>query len=558
MAFDASVVKCFVNEAKEILINAKIDKIHQPQKDEIIISLRTLKGNTKLHISANPNFPRIYLTNNKFDNPEVAPMFCMLLRKHLLSYKIISVSQYDFERIIIFELQGYDELADLTTKKLIIELMGKYSNIILIDSENKVIDSIKRIDISTSTVRQILPMLTYTFPQKQDKLNPLESDLNHISINPDNPENDILSKIYGIGKITAREICYIAEKTNYNNALTSVFDDIRKNNFKPCVIYNSDSSPLDFSATEIKQYEGKLNVIYTETISEAIEKYYFEKATKQKLNNFSYQLEKLLSNNIDRCNKKLKIFRQQLLDSANRENFKQYGELITANIYQIKEGVSEVKVLNYFDKNYPEITIKLSPELSPSQNAQKYFQKYNKAKTTEAQSEIQIKITEKELNYLESVADALTRAETIQEILEIKEEFTTEGYITATDNKKKKKQKSEAFKPKEFEIDGYRVYVGKNNRQNDYLTLKIARSHDMWLHTKNIPGSHVIIVKKQDEEIPDKIIIEAAKLAAANSKAKSGAKTPVDFTEVKNVKKPSGAKPGMVIYDYYNTTYVTF
>lgn len=558
MAFDASVVKCFVKEAQDTLINAKIDKIHQPQKDEIIFSLRTKNGNSKLHISANPNFPRIYQTKNKFDNPEVAPMFCMLLRKHLTSYKIISVTQYDFERIIIFEFQGYDELSDLTTKKLIVELMGKYSNIILLDASNKIIDCIKRIDISTSTVRQVLPLLTYIFPQKQEKINPLEYNFENIEINPDNPEADIMSKIYGISKITAREICYLADNTNYNYAFKKVFKDIISENFTPCVIYNTDSTPLDFSSTDIKQYEGNLKIVYTETISDAIEKFYYEKALKQKLSNYSYQLEKLLTNNIERCNKKLKIFRQQLLDCAGKEKFKQYGELITANIYQIKENTTEIKVLNYFDENYPEITIKLSPALSPSQNAQKYFTKYNKAKTTEIQSEIQIKKTEKELAYLESVADSLSRADNIHEILEIKEELISEEYITIQEQKKKqKKQKTKIYKPKEYTIDGYTIYVGKNNRQNDYLTLKLSRSNDLWLHTKNTPGSHVIIKKKEDEEIPDKIIIAAAKLAAANSKAKSGAKTPVDFTEVKNVKKPSGAKPGMVIYDKYNTTYVS-
>ncbi len=558
MAFDASVVKCFVEEANKTLINGKIDKIHQPQKDEIVISLRSSNKNIKLHISANPNFPRIYLTNSKFDNPEIAPMFCMLLRKHLVSYKITAISQYDFERIVVLELEGYDELSDLTTKKLVIELLGKYSNIILLDNQNKIIDCIKRIDISTSTVRQVLPMLTYKFPEKQNKINPMEYNFDNITINEENPEADIMSKIYGIGKITAREICYLAEKTSYQTALKETFDNIKNNSFKPCVIYNHDSSPLDFSATEILQYGNELKIEYTDTISEAIEKFYSGKALRQKLNNFSSQIEKLLSNNIERCEKKLKIFNQQLLDAAGREKYKQYGELITANIYQIKDGMKEATVLNYFDENYPEIKIKLSPELSPAQNAQKYFSKYNKAKTTEEQSLIQIEKTEKELNYLETVSDALNRAEDIQEIIEIKEELANEGYITITEqSKKKKKAKTEVSKPKEYVIDGYTVYVGKNNRQNDYLTLKMARSHDMWLHTKNIPGSHVIIVKKYDEEIPDKIIIEAAKLAALNSKAKSGAKTPVDFTEVKNVKKPSGAKPGMVIYDNYNTTYVS-
>lgn len=557
MAFDASVVKCFVKEAKEILINAKIDKVHQPQKEEILLSIRTLNGNKKLCISADPSCPRIYLTEEKFKNPETAPMFCMLLRKHLVSARIVDIAQYDFERIIVITLKGYDELSDLTTKKLIIELMGKYSNIILTDAEDKIIDSIKRIDISSSLQRQILPSLTYRYPEKQNKLNPLECSFENINLDCDEPEKTIMLTFYGISKLTAREIVYLAECTDTLPALNTIFDKIKTDSFMPCIIYNEDGSPLDFSAIDILQYESVLTKKTFATISQTIEEFYYEKALKLRLGNRSAQLQKILTNNIERCRKKLAIFNKQLLDCADREKYKQFGELITANLYQIKDGDSSVTLLNYFDESYPEITIVLDKDISPSKNAQKYFAKYTKAKMTEEQSIIQKDKTEKELEYLESSLDCLLRATTLDEIEEIKEELISEGYVSDSNSKKKKTKNASVSMPKEVLFDGYTIYVGRNNRQNDYLTLKLARSNDMWLHTKNIPGSHVIIVKKQEEEIPDNVIVEAAKLAAINSKAKGMAKTPVDFTTVKNVKKPSGAKPGMVIYDNYNTTYVT-
>lgn len=555
MAFDAAVVNCFIKQAKDKIINAKIDKIHQPQKDELYIALRSLNGNIKLYISANASYPRIFLTDSKYDNPSVPPMFCMLLRKQLTSGRITDIYQVDYERIIVIEIECYDELRTLTKRKLIIEIMGKHSNIILTDKDDKIIDSIKRIDISTSSVRQILPTLTYTLPPKQEnKYMPFPENSNLVSGNTETLEKEIMEKFYGVSRLTAREVEFLSEYGGTLNAVNSVFSKLENGDYSPCIIYRSDNTPVDFSAIKITQYGTDYKTEENSSISYIIEKFYYEKALFLRLGQSSAHLLKIVTNNIERCEKKLGIFKKQLLDSSKRDKYKEYGELITANLYQISENAEFIEVTNYFDENLGLVKIKLDPSISPAKNAQKYFAKYNKAKVAEEQAHLQIKRTEKELNYLETVLDAIQRVTSNEDIKEIKEELASEGYIHSEINPKKKKET--VSMPKKHEIDGFTVYVGRNNRQNDYLTLKIARSNDIWLHTKNIPGSHVIISKPVDREIPDEIILEAAKLASLNSKAKGGAKTPVDYTLVKNVKKPSGAKPGMVIYDHYNTIYV--
>ena len=555
MAFDACVIKCFAHQASEQLKDARIDKIHQPQKDELYISLRSQQGGLKLYISANPSYPRIYFTNEKVENPNEPPMFCMLLRKHLGSGKIKKVYQLGFERILVFEIECKNELMEITTKKLIIEIMGKHSNIILTNSDDVIIDSIKRIDLSTSSVRQILPSLTYKMPPEQDKTNPMDCDFDALPESIPEPEKYVMSNFYGISKLTAREIAHLCETKPFNQVMKEIFTKISNNDFCPCVIYENKSTPVDFSAIDIVQYGEDFGKFTSESMSEVCEKFYSEKALSLRLSQFSANLTKLVSNNMERCRKKLAIFNQQLLDSSKREKYKEFGELITSNLYRIRQGDTSVIVDNYFKEDMPQVEIKLDESISPSQNAQRYFTKYNKAKTAENQAHIQIKSATDELLYLESVYDELQRARTIAEISEIKEELVQEGYIVSLTSSKKKKKEAPS-NPEKHEFEGYTIYVGRNNKQNDYLTLRIAKNSDLWFHTKNIPGSHVIAVKKPDEEIPDSVILKAATLASIHSKAKGSAKTPVDYTTVKNVKKPAGAKPGMVIYDNYNTLYI--
>lgn len=555
MAFDAAVISCFISESKDKIINTKIEKIYQPQKDELYFQLRSKDINTKLYISANASYPRIYLTDSKYDNPSAPYMFCMLLRKLLISAKITDIYQVEYERIIVIEIEGYDELRELTKRKLIVEIMGKHSNIILTDSENKIIDSIKRIDISTSSVRQILPSLTYHYPPiQEERVKPFTENENLVN-SDENIEKQIMTKFFGISKLTAREIEYLSSFGGTKNAVHSVFSKLENRDFSPCIIYKNDNTPVDFSAIKISQYNDGFKVEYNNSISYIIEKFYKEKANHLRLSQNCSHLLKLVTNNIERCEKKLGIFRKQLIDASKRDKYKEYGELITANLYLAKENSESMEVINYFDESMPKITVPLDKKISPAKNAEKYFSKYNKAKTAESQANIQIKKTEKELSYLETVLDSIQRVSDNQDIKEIKEELISEGYIHSEDNNKKKKETVSS--PKKYEFDGFTIMVGKNNRQNDYLTLKLSKNNDIWLHTKNIPGSHVIISKPADKEIPDEIILKAAKLAAINSKAKGAAKIPVDYTIVKNVKKPSGAKPGMVIYDNYNTVYVS-
>jgi len=538
----------------EHIKDARIDKIHQPQKDELYIALRGLHGNVKLYISANPSYPRIYFTQEKIENPSEPPMFCMLLRKHIGSGRIKNIYQLGFERILVFEIECKNELMEITTKKLVVEIMGKHSNIILTDEHDVIIDSIKRIDISTSSVRQILPALKYKTPPVQDKLNPLDCDYDALPESVPEPASYVMANFYGISKLTAREIEFLSQNTPFNSVMRNIFTEISCNRFAPCVIYSSDGLPLDFSAIDILQYGNEFKKYSSQSISDVSEKYFSEKALMLRLSQFSSSLTKVVSNNIERCKKKLFIFNQQLVDSAKRDKYKEYGELITSNLYRIKHGDTSVLVENYFKEDMPTVEIKLDGSISPAKNAQKYFTKYAKSKKAETQAHIQIKSANEELLYLESVLDELQRARSLTEITEIKEELTQEGYITSSVSTKKKKSVVSA--PEKHLFEGYTIYIGKNNKQNDYLTLKIAKSNDLWFHTKNIPGSHVIVVKNFNEEIPDHVILKAAGLAALHSKAKGRAKTPIDYTAVKNVKKPAGAKPGMVIYDHYNTLYI--
>lgn len=547
MAFDASVIRCLAIELGEKLVGSRIDKIHQPQKDELYIVCRALRENYRLLISVNPSCSRLNLTEKKYENPPQPPMFCMLLRKHLGGGKITKIEQIGFERIVIFHIESYDELGDLTTKKLIVEIMGKHSNIILVNKDGKIIDSIKRIDISTSSVRQVLPSLTYKLPPN-DRKNPLEClEFDLPEFDKREPEKALLGEFSGISPQLATEIL----RVGFNKTIGK----ISKNEFSPCVIYkNGEKTPFDFAALSLSQYGTDYEINKKESISSAIEEFYDKKAHTALLNRLSSELIRLVSNNIDRCEKKLGIFKRQIQDAAKREKYKIYGELLTANLYRIEYGDTEIDVDNYYSEKGEKITISLEGNLSPSKNAQKYYTRYNKAKTSEEQALIQKDKTEKELMYLESVADEILRAQTPSEIAEIKEELRETGYIPKDPALRKKKETVSA--PMEFDVLGYRVFVGRNNKQNDYLTLKMSRSQDIWLHTKNIPGSHVIIQKKDGEQIPDEVILQAAILAAEHSKAKNSSKVPVDYTVVKNVKKPSGAKPGMVIYDHYNTVYV--
>ena len=576
MAMDGVSVAALIRELNTELLGSRVDKIQQTETDELMISFYGGEGGGKrLRLTSNSQVARVCLTDDRKKSPEVAPLFCMLLRKHLGSAKFREAVQPDFERIIKLVFEGSNEFGDPCEKYLIAELMGRHSNIILVDENKKIIDSIKHIDFSVSSVRQVLPGLMYQYPPSQEKLNPLTVGLNEIveklQSGIDRADKVIMSAFSGISPLVSREIVYRAfgthdiymEELDYSKILDlaaacfEIFSKIREGKFSPCYLVRKDTGkPFEFAAIDIKQYEDASEVILQSSMSQAAEDFYREKDKIERLAHKSARLVKIVGNNIDRCAKKLINQRADLADTENMEKYKRYAELITANLYALKENDTEAVVVDYYDEEMPQITIKLDERFSPAVNAQKYFKKYTKAKTAQEELKKQIKIASEELDYLESVEEELKKAETEADLSEIADELFEQGYIRRP--KEAKRKKKETQKPMEFETpDGFRVLVGKNNKQNDLLTLKLAKNSDMWFHTKDIHGSHVVLCYEHGREFTDEAILYAATLAAKYSKASESSQVPVDYTLIKYVKKPSGAAPGMVIYTDNRTVYVT-
>lgn len=572
MALDAIAVRCLTEEIKANAIGCRIDKISQPERDEIVLTLRSRSGSEKLLLCANSAYPRVHFTNVQKSNPMTAPLFCMLLRKHLGSGKITDVRQAGFERIIEIDVESYDELGELSVKTLIAEIMGRHSNIILVQN-GKIIDSIKHIDFTVSSVRQVLPGFMYEYPPSQDRVAFIDFDQNSqidISQKGQSTDKAILSSVAGISPLTAREIVYRAYRTTdirneqivdtekILSSLLALKSEVETGEFSPCIITENGSGKyIDFSAFSISQYENMATVEEYSTMSEAADAFYSGKDALERMKRKSADLVKLLNTNIERASKKHSILLQTLKDAENKDKYKIYGELITANLYLLGESEKVARVINYFDEAMEEIEIPLDPSLSPSANAQKYFKKYQKAKTAEVEAAKQLKENRAVSEYLESTLVSVLNAETEADLNAVRTELAEQGYLKRLVLKKNKKLPSSS-KPMHFvSSDGFDIYVGRNNTQNDYLTLKFANSGDIWFHTKNIHGSHTVIKLGLDKNVPDTTLMEAACLAAYYSKGRDSSQVPVDYTEIKNVKKPSGAKPGMVIYDKYNTVYVT-
>ena len=576
MALDGLVIHSIVNELHNKLLGGKIDKVYQPENDEVVLHIRNNKENFKLVLSCSASNPRVYLANNyKKENPINAPMFCMLFRKYIQGGNIVAVSQVGFERIIKISVESFDELKEKTTKDIIIEIMGRHSNIILTHSlDNKIIDSAKRIPPSVSRVRQILPGQTYILPPAQDKLNPIDYiDIDLFKNTLNNFDGPIFKAIYsrllGISPVIAKEICFRAdvfENSSVNeissedinkvyNEFISLFKDIKNNIYNPSmVIDESIDKVLDFSCINLNQFSN-LSIINDDSISKILENYYATKDIKDRIHQRSSDLRKSISIKLDRLYNKLNKQQKELLESENADIYKVKGELITSYIYMIEKGMENIEVPNFYDPEYKNIKISLNKNFTPSENAQKYFKKYNKMKTAKKEITSQVEITKEEVNYLENILLSIENCETLAELMDIREELTKVGYLRGKINNKKETKLT--TKPHEFiSSDGFKILVGKNNKQNDHLTLKIASNDDIWMHTKNIPGSHVII-KTDGKEVSDETIFEGAMLAAYFSKSKLSSQVPVDYTKKKNIKKPNGAKPGMVIYETNHTIYVT-
>jgi len=575
MAFDGILLNCVVNELKQKILNGRIEKIYQPEKDEINLLIRGKGINHRLLISASANNSRIHLSEINKSNPLSAPMFCMLLRKHLLGGRIIDIEQPDFERIAIVHIECKDELGDLTVKKLIAEVMGRHSNIILTDDNGKILDSIKRINHEISSVREVLPGKQYILPPSQGKQNPLLYDYETFFNFIDNsqilksPDKLISDSFTGISRVSAREIVFraiggkecgikdlsLAEKHKLSSSFVDFFNLVRKGDFSPRLLKDDHDYPVEVFPFPFYHYSHEHQEVFL-SVSQALEVYYKERDQRDRLKQHTSNLRKILNTNLERAQNKLGVLLEELESAEKAETYKLWGELITANLYSIPKGVEEVKLVNYYDPDGSIVEIPMDPQKSPSQNAQFYFKKYNKAKNAVEMISEQIKETKEEINYIESQLDNLYKCTDELEVQEIREELAREGYIKANDGKKHV-QKPTPSKPYHFiSSDGFDIFVGKNNAQNDRLTLKTAAPEDIWMHVKEIPGSHVII-RTQGRNIPDKTLFEAAMLAAYFSKARSSSNVPVDYCHRKNVKKPNGAKPGMVIYEHYNTIYVT-
>ena len=571
MALDGITLGLIKKEIAEYLLGSKIDKIHQPSKNELVFIMRTRNGAYRLYLSCDGQSPRIHMSRYNLENPKVPPMLCMLLRKRLVGAVLTEIKQIKNDRILVLVFDGTTEIGDKTTYYLVCEIIGQRSNIILCDNDYRIIDAVKRVDEEKSSVREILPGLKYELPPMQEKSDILVDDISEIVRKILSHSEKMLSKaildvVEGFSPIVGREIAYRTifgdkqvgllsdiEKERLENELNIIKNEIVSNESFVMLTQN-DGLPYEFSFTNIRQYGNTLNKKEYDSISEMLDDFYFEKDKINRIKRKASDLFKVLNSAVERTTRKINNRRQELEKSVNREQIRIYAELITANQYRLTEKASVYNLENYYDNNNV-IEIPANPALSPLQNAQKYFKEYKKAVNAEKLLHNLIEDGEQELIYLDTVLDNLTRADCEKEIAEIREELEQGGYVKFKRVNKQKKEKP--LPPIEFtSSDGFKILVGRNNIQNDILTLKTAMNYDMWLHVQKFAGSHTVIICDK-KEISETAIFEAACIAAYHSKAKDSSSVAVDYTLIKNVKKPSGAKPGKVIYNTYNTIYVT-
>lgn len=561
MALDGIVISNIVAELNSTILNSKISKIAEPEADELLLTLKGPNGSFRLSMSASASLPFIYLTPINKVSPLTAPTFCMVLRKHIANGRITKIYQPGMERIINFEIEHLNEMGDLCHKVLIIELMGKYSNIIFTDSDGTIIDSAKRIPASVSSVREVLPGRAYTIPATQeDKYNPLTVDskqfVDIISAKPLTVSKAIYSSFSGISPLVANELAHRAgldadspvaayshdELLHLGSNFTWMMEDIKNNRFTPNIVRDG-NEPKEFSSIELTQYSD-LTVTKYESISEVLELYYSERNAYTRIRQKSADLRKHVNTLLERNQKKYSLQMKQLKDSEKREKYKVYGELINAFGYGLTPDDKFLEAANYYDDNKI-IKIPIDNTKTPAENAQKYFDKYGKMKrTAEALNELILE-TKGQIDHLESIQNSLDIALSTDDLVQIKDELIEYGFIKKGKGSKKQKVKSKPFHY--ISSDGFDMYVGKNNYQNDELTFKLATGNDWWFHAKGMPGSHVI-VKAENKELPDSTFEEAGKLAGYYSKGKNADKVEIDYLQKKNVKKPNGAAAGFVVY----------
>nr|WP_296958962.1 NFACT RNA binding domain-containing protein [uncultured Mediterraneibacter sp.] len=559
MAFDGIVVANLAHELKESLVNGRIAKIAQPETDELLLTIKTQEGQRRLSISADASLPLIYLTGTNKPSPMTAPNFCMLLRKHIGGGRIVDIWQPGLERILHFTIEHLDEMGDLCRKDLVVEIMGKHSNIIFCTEDGKIIDSIKHVSAQMSSVREVLPGRDYFIPDTMNKLDPLtvtaEEFATHLTEKPMPLAKAIYTSFTGISPVTAEEICSLAgvdssipAKDYSEDILLHIYTQftiylsaVKEHNFSPAIYFDG-REPKEFSALPLTHFSNYTKKDYN-TISEVLETYYSTRSQLTRIRQKSVDLRHVVQTALERNRKKYDLQLRQLKDTENRDKYKVYGELINTYGYNMEPGAKKLEALNYYTNEM--VSIPMDPTKTAQENSQRYFAKYNKQKRTfEALTELSQE-TLNEINYLESIQTALDIALTEDDLTEIKEELVNSGYIKRKFTKKKVKIKN---KPLHYiSSDGYHIYVGKNNLQNDELTFHFAVGNDWWFHAKKAPGSHVI-VKTNGDELPDRTFEEAARLAAYYSSQRGSDKVEIDYVEKKQVKKPGGGKPGFVVY----------
>lgn len=563
MPLDAICLQAVVNEISPALIGSRIEKIQQPARDQLVLLLR---GKERLFICANPNQPRIHLTQQLRDNPSQPPMFCMLLRKHIGNGRIVSVEQSPLERVVTLGIEATDEMGEQSRFSLILEAMGRNTNLILTDRDNRIVDCLRRVDLEMSQTRQVLPGLFYQMPPRQEKCDPLtvteEDFFRLIADNGERVEAQLTAKFTAISPLIAREIVFDA----YGDSDASTVDDklwnsftawknrVKENDFTPTVLLRN-GRPFDFTYRPVSQYGSYGESTEQESFSVLLDTFYVQREQAERVKQRGQELVKAATNARDRVRRKIALREKEYAQTQDRETLRIRGELITANLYRMERGQRVLQAENYYEEGCPTVEIPLDVRLSPQENSAKYFKQYNKAKTAEKMLTELLEQGREELRYLESVLQELQQAESEQDFLDIRAELESGGYLRR--QSKKGGGFSRPSKPREFRSTaGLRILVGRNNRQNDRLTTKDAQKWDMWLHTQKIHGSHVILCTEGIE--PDEqSILEAAQIAAYFSQGREGDKVAVDYTPVKFVKKPAASRPGMVIYTTYKTMYVT-
>lgn len=575
MALDGVFLRHLKEEIGTSLLGTRVDRVFQPNRDELILAFRGFSAAYKLLISARANSARVNLTTIPVENPQQPPMLCMLLRKKLQGAKLLEITQPDLERALMLKFDSVNELGDHVELTLAVEIMGRYSNIILVDENGKIIDALKRVDAEMSSERLVLPGLLYRLPPPQDKLSMLTCTVEEIMARIDALPRDmelskaLMSVLQGISPIIAREVensaglgheVYVKSMTPPQRRrtemyVTTLMETAKNVSGTPHIVIDPQNKPKDFAFMDIRQYGSAMMVSEKKSFSEMLDAFYAERDQIERMRVKSQDLLRLLANHADRLSRKIANQQAELSACAERDTLRIKGDLLSANMYAIQKGETSVKLQNFYDENLAELEIALDPALTPQQNAQKYYKNYRKAKTAEEKLTEQIGLAQTELTYIDSVFESLALAENERDLNEIRAELAEQGYVRRRAGKKNQKQPALSAPLKFKTSDGFTVLVGRNNRQNDKLTMKDANNNDIWFHTKNIPGSHTVLVT--DGKAPTETAMEeAAVLAAQHSRAKDSAQVPVDYTQIRYVSKPQGAKPGMVIYVQYKTVYV--